>query len=126
MDPSTPILIPHSLPSQLRLPKELSDLPDRDMDEDWSEDDHWSENERDMLLNGPHDSGHYGASVPVNGGFFGSRGNKMAGGRRKKIKRRSLQDTLEGSNGVSSISSLANRVRYCIKLYIYNSSLQCL
>ena len=106
LSPPEQVILSHSVPTQS---KELSRYPRASpIDEDWPEDDNWEDAENDLLLNGPHDSGHYGSSVPVgSGGIYG------VGRPGKKERRRS--GIREGGNVGASITSLANRVseRHC-------------
>ena len=97
----TPLTVARSLPLKN---KELSDYPNSTspIDEDWSDGDHWEENEQRWLLNGSsYDSGHYGSSVPSTS-EMSKRRNKKARGRRKSGEKESGVGT--------SISNLANRV----------------
>ena len=101
--PEHPI-VSSSFPSRTR---ELSHYPaniNSPADEDWPED-----NEDDWLLNEPHDSGHYGCSVPassgVYGGGIGSNNSQSRKAKRRKGRRRSSENIVG-----TSITSLANRV----------------
>ncbi len=101
LSPPEQVVLSRSVPTQN---KELSRYPRASpIDEDWPEDDNWEDAENDLLLNGPHDSGHYGSSVPVRGdGIYGMGRPGKKGRRRSGIR--------EGGNVGSSITSLANRV----------------